>query len=150
MKEARFKKAQRKAEEYAKDPRKAKKLLQDAATKSEQHKNGALSEVWVYLQGLIRLIKAYYNNSYREIPWQTIVFGIAALIYFVSPIDAIFDFIPVFGLIDDVAVLSAVFASIKTDIEKFLMWEKQNKSLIEEAEFEEVSSSINSDPSNNG
>jgi len=143
MKNNSFKNAQRKAEEYANDPKKAKKLLQDAINKSQQHKNGPLSEVWVYLQGLIRLIKAYYSKKYREIPWQTVVIGLAAIIYFVSPIDAIFDFIPVFGMIDDVAVLSAVFASIKTDIEKFLSWEKETQSGIQETEYEEIKSEIN-------
>ncbi len=142
MKDSSFNRAKRKAEQYAKDPKKTKKLLLDAAAKSEKHKNGALSEVWAYLQGLIRLIKAYYSKTYREIPWQTIVFGIAALIYFVSPIDAIFDFIPVFGFIDDVAVLSAVFASIKNDIEKFLEWEKDHQPDAYETEFEEIKSEI--------
>jgi len=42
--------------------------------------------------------------------------AITALIYLVTPIDAIPDFIPVQGFIDDLAVLTAAIASIKSQI----------------------------------
>jgi len=42
--------------------------------------------------------------------------AITALIYLVTPIDAIPDLIPVQGLIDDLVVLTAAIASIKSHI----------------------------------
>ena len=64
----------------------------------------------MYLTALIRLTRAYFSKQYIDVPWQTIVLAIAALIYFVSPIDLIPDFIPVVGYLDDVAVISFVAA----------------------------------------
>jgi uncharacterized membrane protein YkvA (DUF1232 family) len=61
------------------------------------------------------------------VPWETIVWAIAAIIYFVSPIDLIPDFIPVVGYLDDVVVIGWVAASISTDIENFREWEESQK-----------------------
>ena len=43
--------------------------------------------------------------------------AVTALIYLVTPIDVIPDFIPVQGFIDDLAVLTATIASIKSQIQ---------------------------------
>ncbi|NTW50072.1 MAG: DUF1232 domain-containing protein [Chlorobiales bacterium] len=117
-----FHRAKSKAEDYARDPKKAKKLIDEAAQKSEENK-GVLGDVWTYLQALIRMVKAYYSRSYTQVPWKSLLIGIAGLIYFVSPIDAIFDYIPVLGLIDDAAVLSAVISAIRYDLNNFIAWE---------------------------
>ena len=53
--------------------------------------------------------------------WPKIL-SLSALAYVVSPIDAIPDAIPVLGLADDFAVLTALFASLASmsvDIEKY-------------------------------
>ncbi len=73
---------------------------------------------------LIRMIRCWVNREYREVPWQTLVLVTAGLIYLVSPIDAIPDFMPLIGFSDDFAVLSAVIVSVGRDLEKFLEWEK--------------------------
>ena len=39
--------------------------------------------------------------NYKKIPFGTIAAVVASLLYFVSPIDVIPDFIPVIGYIDD-------------------------------------------------
>ena len=68
---------------------------------------------------LIRLVRAWANGSYRAIPWKAIVTIIAALIYFVSPVDAIPDFIPFIGYVDDAAVLAYVLRSLHREIDAF-------------------------------
>jgi len=142
-----FKKAKKKAEEYAKNPKKAKKLLDDALKKIENLKaDGKLGEVLQYLQAFIRMIRAYSNKSYTALPLHSVVMIIAALIYFVSPIDAIFDVIPVFGLVDDAAVITAIFSALKTDIARFLQWETTHASMTEEAPFIELESHIKKAP----
>jgi uncharacterized membrane protein YkvA (DUF1232 family) len=122
-----FQQAKSKAEEYARDPEKAKKLIDEAMKKAKGKNKGPLGEVWRYLTALIRLTRAYFSKQYTDVPWQTIVLAIAALIYFVSPIDLIPDFIPVVGFVDDVAVISFVVASIKADLDNFLEWEDDQK-----------------------
>jgi uncharacterized membrane protein YkvA (DUF1232 family) len=134
-------KAKNKAEEYARDPRKAKKLLDDAVkmSKSYGRNRGPLVEVWSYLTALFRLLRAYIRKDYREIPWGSIVLVIVALIYFVSPVDLIPDMLPA-GLIDDVAVIAFVVAQIKTDLDNFLAWE------VERSDGESDSEEVKSEP----
>lgn len=71
-----------------------------------------------------RLIKAYALGQYREVPWKTILLIVAAVIYFVNPLDLVPDIIPLTGLTDDFAVLVWVYKSVSNEIEKFLEWEK--------------------------
>lgn len=71
-----------------------------------------------------RLIKAYALGEYRQVPWKTILLIVAAVIYFVNPLDLVPDIIPLTGLTDDFAVLIWVYNSVSNEIEKFLEWEK--------------------------
>jgi uncharacterized membrane protein YkvA (DUF1232 family) len=71
-----------------------------------------------------RLIKAYALGQYRDVPWKTILLIVAAILYFVNPLDFIPDLIPLTGLTDDFAVLVWVYNSVSNEIEKFLLWEK--------------------------
>ncbi|RZK42258.1 MAG: DUF1232 domain-containing protein, partial [Hymenobacter sp.] len=48
---------------------------------------------------------------------------LAVLIYFLSPIDLIPDFIPVVGLLDDMALVAWFSTSIKHELDKFHTWE---------------------------
>jgi len=113
------------AEEYARDPNKAKKLLDDAVKKAKSYERsrGPLAEVWGYLTALFRLLRAYIRRDYRDISWGSIVLVIVAIIYFVSPFDLIPDTLPVIGHIDDAAVIAIVIAQIKSDLDNFLAWE---------------------------
>lgn len=71
-----------------------------------------------------RLLKAYALGRYRNVPWKSLLIIIAAVLYFVSPIDLIPDLLPITGLSDDFAVLLWVYNSMSNEIEKFLTWEK--------------------------
>ena len=76
------------------------------------------------LSVLGRLIKAYALGQYREVPWKTMLIMIAAVIYFVNPIDLIPDFIPVLGFTDDLGVLVWVYNAVNLEVDKFIAWEK--------------------------
>ena len=71
-----------------------------------------------------RLIKAYALGHYREVPWKTILLIVAAVIYFVNPLDLVPDIIPLTGLTDDFAVLLWVYNSVSNEVERFIEWEK--------------------------
>lgn len=115
----------RRAEEYAKDPERARRLIDEASRKAELRK-GKLTGVWESLMALIRIVRSWIDGSYREIPWSSIVLAIAALIYFVMPIDFIPDWIVALGFVDDAAVVAWVITSIKEDLEAFIVWERAN------------------------
>jgi uncharacterized membrane protein YkvA (DUF1232 family) len=117
-----FKKARNKAEEYVSDPEKLNDLIDKASRKANGSK-GPLDAVWTQLMACFRLIKAYANGTYRQIPWSSLVMLITAVIYFVMPIDLIPDFILGLGLVDDAAILAWIVKTFSSDIEAFSDWE---------------------------
>ncbi len=72
-----------KAEEYARDPEKARRLINKAVKKAQdfEKKKGPLAEVWSYLTALFRLLQAYIRREYRDIAWGSIVLVTIAIIY---------------------------------------------------------------------
>ena len=70
-----------------------------------------------------RLAKAYATGKYRQVPWRAMLIVLAAVIYFINPLDLIPDLIPVIGFTDDFAILLWVYNSIREEVDKFLEWE---------------------------
>lgn len=129
-----------KAEEYARDPNKAKKLLDDAVrmTKKFEKNRGPLADVWGYLTALFRLLRAYIRRNYHDIPWGSIVLVTVAILYFVSPFDLIPDIILGVGLVDDAAIIAFVVAQIKADLDNFLAWEVEQLQREDDIESNQV------------
>lgn len=78
------------------------------------------------LPGLVKQVKVgfsmvrdYWKGDYRAIPFWSIASVAAAIGYFVTPTDAVPDFLPLVGYIDDAAVLTAVMAGIKQDLRRY-------------------------------
>ena len=115
-------KATSRAESYVNDPERLRKLFEDATKKSQDVPRGPFKQTWAYFMAMFRLIRSYANGSYREVPWQSLLMIIGAVIYFVSPIDLIPDFLPG-GFIDDALVVSLVLKSVKNDLDEFMQWE---------------------------
>jgi uncharacterized membrane protein YkvA (DUF1232 family) len=107
-----------KAVDYLRSPEKSKQLLDDAVKKahSKEDKKGPLTDVWNSLTALVRLFQAYLRREYTTIPWGSIVLVVVAILYFVSPLDLIPDWIPLAGFIDDAAVIAFVLKQINTDL----------------------------------
>lgn len=115
------------AEDYLKDPEKSKRLLDDAMKKAKNKEklNGPLAALWENLKTVFRLLQAYFSKQYTAIPWGSVALIVGAVIYFVSPIDLMPDWIPLSGFIDDAAILTFVIAQIRTDLNRFLEWEAE-------------------------
>jgi uncharacterized membrane protein YkvA (DUF1232 family) len=130
-----FKKFLEKAKGYIEQPTRLKQLLTDAYKKaSEKNEVGTLAhEAWETLQTLFRLIKAAMSGEYTGVPTATVMAAVAVLIYFLSPIDIIPDFIPVLGLLDDVALVAWFSTTLKTELDKFHEWEQTRPQLAEAA-----------------
>ncbi len=102
-----------------------KAVLQEARAKIE--KIGESTEeksIFIrQLQLLIRMVKAHFSGEYHAFSMPTILSVIFALVYFITPIDLIPDFIPALGLSDDISIVYFIFKSISDDIERFEEWE---------------------------
>ena len=73
---------------------------------------------------LFSMVQDYWRGDYREVPWWVIAAVVAALLYVLSPVDLVPDFIPVVGLLDDAAVVAACLTMIKIDLNKYREWKK--------------------------
>lgn len=117
---------------------KAKKVAESSYVNSESKSFNLLNAVLKLLSdprvrrevgsffGRIKLftemIREYFRGNYREVPMKTITLITAALIYLVSPVDAIPDFLIGIGFVDDGVVIAYVFNSLNEDIESFKNW----------------------------
>ena len=119
-----FRTARKHAAEYLKNPARLNRLIDKAAQKI-YHRQGPFSEIRDSLQASFRLLRAYAGGRYREIPTASLISIIASIIYFVMPVDVIPDFILALGLVDDAALLGWVLSSVKSDIDHFIAWEKE-------------------------
>lgn len=88
--------------------------------------NGPLGKFWSDLKLLFELVNDYRKGVYREIPWASIAAIVAALLYVLSPIDLIPDFIPGFGLVDDAAVVTLCLKAIIGDLQAYKRWKINN------------------------
>ncbi len=76
--------------------------------------------------GLLQaLCLAYWRGEYRAISPKALVSVVAGLMYFLSPVDAIPDFIPVFGMLDDIAVLAWLMKVLDDELNAFREWRKR-------------------------
>lgn len=119
-----FGQAKSRAKQFVDDPEKLSGLLDEAISKSGQKKLGRVREIIGEVQVLMRLVRAYAQGNYREISRSDLVLVVAALIYFVSPLDLIPDALGPLGLSDDAVVLSFVISFVKTELDDFRQWEE--------------------------
>jgi uncharacterized membrane protein YkvA (DUF1232 family) len=75
---------------------------------------------------LFQMVRDFYNNKYVDVPWRTIGIAAAAVLYFLSPVDAIPDIFPLIGFTDDAAVLAMTVASLRADLQNYVRWRKLN------------------------
>ncbi|HGH7181488.1 TPA: YkvA family protein [Bacillus luti] len=118
------KKYQNRASAYLEDESKIQTLIQKGM-KISQNNKGALTDVWDNLQVLFEMMNCWRKGEYREIPKKSLLAIVGAILYFVSPIDLIPDFILGLGLIDDVAIISLAIKQVSSDIEKFKEWKNE-------------------------
>ena len=119
--ETSFKRFEGKAKKYVDDPKEINRLLKKALHKSN-NKKGSLTEGWDKLQLFIELVKAWSKGDYRDISKKTIIMIVATVIYFVSPIDLVPDFLIGLGILDDVALIGFTAKQISTELDRFKSW----------------------------
>jgi uncharacterized membrane protein YkvA (DUF1232 family) len=68
------------------------------------------------------LCLAWWRGEYRAISPKALVTVVAGLLYFVSPIDAIPDWLLGVGFLDDIAVLGWVLKTVADELARFKAW----------------------------
>lgn len=86
-------------------------------------------DIRTQFERISRLVLAYAKGDYRGVAIGNIALSVAALLYLVSPVDLIPDFL-VGGLLDDLALLTWLYRTFSDEIERFLEWEDTQKTVI--------------------
>lgn len=99
-------------------------LIQNVGQKlSNLAHNPKVQKLTAPIQIFIRMIKAHFKGEHK-MEMTTLGLIVLALVYFISPIDLIPDFLGFFGFADDLSVVLAVYAKVKDEVERFLDWER--------------------------
>lgn len=96
-------------------------LLLSVARKRDKLGNG-FAELASQLKSLQALCLAWWRGEYRAIDSRALLAVVAALLYFVTPLDAIPDWLFGVGLVDDLAVLAWVMRTWHAELAAFEQW----------------------------
>ena len=84
----------------------------------------ALGHASMDLKLMLRLARAWARREYQAVPWKSVLYAVAAIIYFVNPVDLRPDALAGIGFIDDVTVITTVVGAIRADLDAFRSWER--------------------------
>lgn len=124
-----FKKFTKTAQQLLTDKNKTLLKVKDGITKASKNKD-KLTAIWDKMQLLFALAKDYANGSYNDVSNASIVAIIGSLLYFISPIDFIPDFILGLGFLDDAFIIGYVFNKVAKELDKYQNWKANQKDII--------------------
>lgn len=120
-----FMKYKEKAVEMLKDAEKLEALLVEVEDKIK--KVPKVGDKLAYIPQMALMIRSYIIGEYKEVSAVELALIVAALIYFVSPLDIIPDGIISVGFIDDAIVCAIVVYLCDKEITKYMEWRQENK-----------------------
>ncbi|WP_371234084.1 YkvA family protein [Pseudomonas sp. QE6] len=85
-------------------------------------KSGRLKLVRNDLKLLQELLVAWVRGDYRGVSSQALVSVVAALLYFLAPVDLVPDWLLGVGFLDDLAVLAWVVRRWQSELDAFKVW----------------------------
>ncbi len=114
------------AEENIRDEKKMRALLDKALSMYDQLTYvPIIGDIFSDFRNVCELVSNYVHGKYRRVPVIVIIALTAAIIYFVSPLDLIPDFIPVIGRIDDATVFGMFLRACSVELEKYQEWKAE-------------------------
>lgn len=102
-------------------------LLRNATRKIEQQR-ASLSKILDDLRIMVQLISYWARREYTDIPWNSLLAIVGALVYFVNPMDLVPDFIHGLGLLDDASIIAMAIAATRKDLDRFRAWHQTRAS----------------------
>ena len=85
-----------------------------------------LAQEFKNIPTMVSMVRSYLRGNYTKIPKRTILAIVSALIYFLSPIDLIPDWIPLLGQLDDAIVIASCWNLVNKDVEDYRQWKKES------------------------
>lgn len=107
------------------DEGRIKRILQRFSRKVERlraNPPASLKAVWDDVGLMGALLRDYSRGEYTAVPWRTISSIAGAVIYFVTPFDAIFDYVPVAGFVDDAMIIKLAVDLARDDLHRYAQW----------------------------
>ena len=111
-------------------------LGKEDKAKELSEKAGFLSQYWEDIKTSFAMIRDWFSGGYDKVPTRMVVSLIGAILYFLSPLDIIPDWIPMAGFIDDAAILAFVFKLSEADLKMYRRWKRRQRKAEEESEDE--------------
>ena len=124
MKNRFFESALERARSMIEDQQMISDLL-DAAFVQLGNMSRGLYDIQDQFSATLRMLKAWVKREYTDISPKALIALLAAVIYFVNPLDLVSDFIPFIGWADDIAILTYVIKVCNKEIERFMAWERE-------------------------
>lgn len=115
-----------KAGKLLKDPSRALALARRAGVKLDGNA-GRLEQVRTELTTMVAMLRAWASGAYTGVSRTALLSIAAGIVYFVSPLDAIPDFLLGFGLLDDVAVIGFIVQQVRAELAAFSAWQVQQQ-----------------------
>ena len=118
----------REAEEILKDESKVDALIKNVVESLENIP--LIGKFFSVVPALCLLLKDYVSGKYNAVPIASVITIVIALVYFVSPIDLVPDFIPIAGKLDDALVIAIAVGSIHNDLADYREWKGLSASKV--------------------
>jgi uncharacterized membrane protein YkvA (DUF1232 family) len=116
-------------------PFKVVTILNETANKlaDKESKDNKFKQLFDVALTVVRMVRSYITGEYREIQGSTVIAGLAVLLYVLSPIDLVPDFIPVLGFLDDLSLVSWFVGKFQGEIVRYRDWENRTAQLAPSA-----------------
>ena len=92
-----------------------------------------LAQEFKNIPTMVSMVRSYLRGNYTKILKRTILAIVSALIYFLSPIDVVPDWIPLLGQLDDAIVIASCWNLVNKDVEDYRQWKKESTLKVKEA-----------------
>ena len=101
-------------------------VLNEVANKLASKDSGSnkFKQLFDVARTVVRLVRNFVSGSYRQVETSTIVSALGVLLYTLSPVDIVPDFVPIVGFLDDLALMSWFVEKFQGEITRFREWEQ--------------------------
>jgi uncharacterized membrane protein YkvA (DUF1232 family) len=103
-------------------PEQIRKVVEESGRIVTKAHSGPLERLLTDIQLLVSMVRDYWQGSYREVPYWALGSTVVALLYVLNPLDLVPDFVPVFGLVDDAAVIGLCLKMVEKDLKNYEDW----------------------------